>query len=289
MRILVVGLPKSGTTILTYRIAEACDEVVVEFEPVGGPDQQLGHGSATVVTKKLVGSQTLTLADFADYDRKIWICRDPRDFLVSQSLYRWHREEPPIGEDRERFAEALDTILAKEADPGSVPFLRLKPVDYAATFDAVAGLWRREGDESWFLYRYEDMIAGRYRDLNRYLGFDVEPDATVAAGLERVVRRKAAGDWRDWFTERDVRHYRSGSMADYMATFGYDHEDWTLNPEPHLAPEHGSQYVRALFEDHRSSGALAPGPDGRPRTAAPSDEPAGATRRVLDRLLDLVR
>jgi len=289
MRILVVGLPKSGTTILTYRIAEACDDVVVEFEPVGGPDEALGDDGATVVTKKLVGSQTPTLADFADYDRKIWICRDPRDFLVSQSLYRWHRDHPPTAEDRERFAEALATIVAKEADPGAVPFLRLKPVDYAATFDAVAGLWRREGDETWFLYRYEDMVAGHYQHLNHYLGFDIEPGASVAAGLERVARRKAAGDWRDWFTDRDVGHYRTGSMAEYMATFGYDHEDWTLNPEPRLAPEHGSQYVQALFDDHRSAATVAPTVDGRSSAAAAAVEQTGATRRVLDRLLALVR
>ncbi len=289
MRILVVGLPKSGTTILTYRIAGARDDVVVEFEPPEGPDPDLAASAATIVTKKLVGSQTLNLDDFADYDRKIWICRDPRDFLVSQSLYRWHRDQPPTDEDRKGFAEALDMIVAKEADPGSVPFLQLKPDDYAGTFDAVADLWRREADEEWFLYRYEDMVAGRYQDLNHYLGFDVDPEATVGAGFERVVRRKSTGDWRAWFTEHDVRHYRSGSMAAYMATFGYDHEDWAINPEPHLAPEHGSQYVQALYDDHRSDGSMAAKLDDRAGVVAPPVPPTGATRRVLDRLLALVR
>lgn len=288
MRILVVGLPKSGTTILTYRIAAACEEVVVEFEPTGGPDPALGRDAATVVTKKLIGSQTSTLVDFADYDRKIWICRDPRDFLVSQSLYRWHRDRPPDEDDRRRFAEALDTIRAKEADPASVPFLRLKPADYAATFDAVAELWRRECGDGWFLYRYEDMVAGRYRDLNHYLGFDVDPDATVAAGLERVVRHKSAGDWRDWFTEGDTHHYRTGTMAAYMATFGYDHEDWAINPDPRLDPEHGSRYVQALYADHEQEAPEPDEPAVSPDLSVGS-APIGATRRVLDRLLARVR
>lgn len=303
-RILVVGLPKSGTTILTYRIAEALDDVVIEFEPAGGPDPEVGAGgAATVITKKLVGSQTSSLADFGHYDRKIWICRDPRDFLVSQSLYRWHRDQPPTEADRQAFERVIAQLRAKEADPSAVPFQAIEPADYSATFDAVAELWRRHGDDGWFLYRYEDMVDGRYEELNRYLGFEVEPAATVASGLERVARRKESGDWRMWFTDHDVAHYRSGSLADYMATFGYDHEDWALDPEPRIEPEHGSRYVEGLFEDHRrsqerSEAGAAEGTgqavtDASPVVASPADtasavgSTAGVTglgRRVLGRL-----
>lgn len=286
MRILVVGLPKSGTTILTYRIAAARPDVTIEFEPMDGPDAALAQGHADVVTKKLVGSQTSTLADFAHYDRKIWICRDPRDFLVSQSLYRWHRDRPPTEEDQQAFQRAMATLEAKESDPASVPFLDLEPADYTATFDGVADLWCREADTGWFLYHYEAMVDGRYGELDHYLGFAVDPGATVASGLERVVRRKGAGDWRDWFTETDVAHYRTGAMQRYMETFDYDHDDWAIHPDPHIDPEHGSRYASSLFDDHRRSSALTIDPEQPERSPTPTPIPMAtrAGRGVLDRL-----
>jgi hypothetical protein len=267
MRILIVGLPKSGTTILTYRIAAAIEGVVVDFEPTGGPGLSPSDPAASVVTKKLVGGQTADLGAFDHYDRRIWICRDPRDFLVSQSLYRWHREEPPSPEDRAAFERILARVRAKEADPRSVPFLDLEPDDYRGSFDHVADLWARENDGTWLLYRYEDMVAGGYDELNRYLGFEVEPDASVPQGLNRVVRRKGRGDWRDWFTPADVAHYADGGLRHYMATFGYDHDDWELAPDPRIDPEHGSAYMTALFDDHRPPASRPP------------------RRRLLDRLI----
>jgi len=270
MRILIVGLPKSGTTILTYRVARALEDVHIEFEPAGGPDLS-AHGTAThVVTKKLVGAQTGGLADYAGYDRRIWISRDPRDFLVSQSLYRWHREQQPTPADVEWFERVLSLVTAKEREPWSVPFDDLEPADYGPTFDAVADLWTRDGDDSWLLYRYEDMVAGRYGELNRYLGFPVADGAEVAEGLERVVRRKGTGDWRHWFTPADVAQYSSGALVRYMTVFGYDHDDWALSEAPTIDPEHGSAYMTALFNDHRARPPGA-GPDrARPvRTSRP--------------------
>ncbi len=281
MRVLIVGLPKSGTTILTYRVAAALDGAVVEFEPPDGPDPELAAGADHVVTKKLVGTQTSDLADFADYDRRIWICRDPRDFLVSQTLYRWHRESAPDPVDQLWFDRVIDRLLAKEADPPSVPFADLEPADYAATYDAAARLWARERDAGWHLYRYEDMVAGRYDDLEAYLGFAVDPEARVADGLERVVRHKVAGDWRHWFTEADVEHYRRAGLEQYMATFGYDLDDWALAPEPVIDPAHGSGYMTALFNDHRLPGDSPTGTNGADgRDGAPSP----VAKRLLGRL-----
>lgn len=273
MRILIVGLPKSGTTILTYRVAAALDDVHVDFEPQNGPVEDGSHGHRHVVTKKLVGSQTADLAEYRHYDRKIWISRDPRDFLVSQSLYRWHREEPPDGSDRARFDEMLERLSHKEADPGSVTFRDLEPVDYFETLDAVADLWRRELGADWMLFRYEDMIDGSYGPLNAYLGFEVEAEAEVASGLERVVRRKGYGDWRDWFTPADVEYYRSGGLTDYMSTFGYRLDDWRLNDPQVIDPAHGSHYVANLFDDHSrpARSAESPPTDEDEAPASPGD------------------
>ena len=130
-----------------------------------------------------------------------------------------------------------------------MPFDDLEPDDYLGTLDAVADLAAREVDGSWLLFRYEDMVDGRYDRLNRYLGFDVAVDAEVARGLERVVRRKGYGDWRHWFTPADVARYGSGVMDRYLTTFGYDRDDWALAARPRIEPAHGSAYMSALFAD----------------------------------------
>jgi hypothetical protein len=250
VKILIAGLPKSGTTILTYRIAEALDDVVIDFEPQGGPPPDASAGGH-VVTKELVGTQTSDFARYRDYDRKIWIARDPRDFLVSQSLYRWHREAPPEPIDQVWFDRVIEKLRAKEHEPGSVSFQDLEPANYFETLDAVAVLKERSVGPEWLLYRYEDMIDGRYESLNDYLGFDVVVGAEVADGLSRVVRSKGYGAWRDWFTPADVAFYESGGLRQYMDAFGYDPDDWALNDPQQIDPEHCSRYVTALFHDYR--------------------------------------
>ena len=251
MKILIAGLPKSGTTILTYRIAEALDDVVIEFEPHGGPPPVTTGGH--VVTKELVGTQTTDFARYQDYDRKIWITRDPRDFLVSQSLYRWHREASPEPIDQVWFDRVIEKLRAKEREPGSVSFQDLEPANYFETLDAVAVLKERSVGPEWLLYRYEDMIDGRYESLNAYLGFDVVAAAEVADGLSRVVRSKGYGAWRDWFTPADVAFYSSGGLRQYMDAFSYDGDDWTLNDPQKIDPDHCSRYVTALFHDYREA------------------------------------
>lgn len=248
MRILIVGLPKSGTTILTYRIAAALEGVLIDFEPQSAPSEE--EPGTDVVTKILVGTETTDFEAYRHYDRKIWICRDPRDFLVSQSLYRWHRERPPEAIDEVWFDRVINKMRAKESDPGSVSFLDLEPANYFETFDAVAALRRSCVDDEWFIYRYEDMIDGRYEQLSRYLGFVPVVEATVAAGLERVVRRKGYGDWRDWFTADDVAFYAAGGLDEYMRAFDYDQTDWMLNDPQYIDPAHGSDYLTALFTDY---------------------------------------
>jgi hypothetical protein len=237
-----------------------------------------------VVTKKLVGSQTPDLDAFTGYDRRIWICRDPRDFLVSQTLYRWHREEAPDALDEVWFHRVIERMRAKEADPASVPFHELEPADYAATFDAVAELWNRVGGDGWLLYRYEDMVDGRYGPLDDHLGFNVDPEASVAAGLERVARRKGSGDWRSWFTPADVGYYRSGPLDHYMATFGYDRSDWDLDPTPELDPRHGSAYMWSLYHDHRLDAGDAVEAGDAGDAVDPSDERSGVLARLVARL-----
>jgi hypothetical protein len=63
----------------------------------------------------------------------------------------------------------------------------------------------------WFIFKYEDMIEKNYDGLNKYLGFEIKDDAEIPTTTKKskVVRKKAYGDWRHWYTEEDVDLFKS--------------------------------------------------------------------------------
>jgi hypothetical protein len=99
----------------------------------------------------------------------------------------------------------------------------------------------------WFIFRYEDMIAGNFAALNDYLGFEVKADGEVPQSTvkSKVLRKKAAGDWRLWFTEQDVELIKP-AYKNYMELIGYDWNDWTLSANPVIEPEYSSVYIQNL-------------------------------------------
>jgi hypothetical protein len=192
------------------------------------------------------------------YDRKIWMARDPRDVAVSRMLYRWHRGT--LG-SRKQYEAHLALVLQKERDPRAVSFSEIcrytshgawprsredvfeeERVRYARMGEFVQGL-----SPDWFIYKYEDMVANRVEELNAYLGFTVKPEAEVpkGTGKDKVVRKKATGDWRHWFLEEDVDLFKPAFLP-YMKAIGYDVNDWELSPAPEIQPEFSSTYMQSL-------------------------------------------
>ncbi len=63
----------------------------------------------------------------------------------------------------------------------------------------------------------------------------------------KVVRKKASGDWRLWFTEEDVELFKPAYLP-YMETIGYDCDDWALSPNPVIEPQYSSMYMQGLLK-----------------------------------------
>jgi len=98
-------------------------------------------------------------------------------------------------------------------------------------------------NNDFLVYKYEDLIVGRYVAIEDYLGIEVPGgDADVTAQYEHVVRTKAANDWKNWFTPDDVEYFRPRLSA-FMRAYGYP-DDWSLADGPHISPEHSSEFVR---------------------------------------------
>jgi hypothetical protein len=261
MKVMILGLGKTGTTALLYKVAGGLPKCLA-FSG-GKPGKYVGKYENAVYKHTYSERKGKTFDLFQQhlaeehYDRMIWIARDPRDAAVSEMLFRWHRG---YWGRKGQYQAHLDLVLKKEKDPKSVPFhvicryagqskkwpiateevVETERVRYANMTEYV----KRLGSE-WFLFKYEDMIAGKYSGLNGYLGFAVEQDRQVPAAYGKVVRKRASGDWRQWFTEEDVELFKPAHLP-YMEFIGYDCDDWALSPNPTIEPEYSSVYMQSL-------------------------------------------
>ncbi|MBK6335984.1 MAG: hypothetical protein IPF60_09520 [Betaproteobacteria bacterium] len=266
MRVVIVGLGKSGTTALLYAIRGAMPvDAQVLFEPHAYVALESPHVAAKVL---LHPNFPMDDAFFRQFDRVVLLVRDPRDLLISKALYRIYGARGMHGDPAkvDRFVELL---RAKEADPGSVPITRIN-----ALFESLAGLAFRTDDAlvrlmngvvtfhrafpECLVYKYESMVAARFEPVAQYLSLPAEAmNPQVPDSLRRVVRSRRAGNWRDWFCPEDVEHYRP-LLSGYMERYDYP-DDWVLNPEPHIRPEECSEYVLRLDRERRSSPGTSAG------------------------------
>lgn len=260
MKVFILGVGKSGTTALLHKVAAGIPNC--KSFSGGHPGKYVGNYKNAVYkhtySERKGKSFDLYRSHLAKehYDKKIWISRDPRDTAVSEMLFRWHRGYTGR---KKQFQAHLDAVLKKEKDPRSVPFHEICrhaghhhwPMTTEEVVESERTRYRKMTDfvtslgDDWFLFTYEDMIASRYQELNRYLGFTAGEEAEVAAGYGKVVRKRASGDWRHWFTEEDVELFRPAYQP-YMEAVGYDPDDWTLESNPVIEPRYASEYMQSL-------------------------------------------
>ncbi|GJL81055.1 MAG: hypothetical protein DHS20C01_06890 [marine bacterium B5-7] len=273
MKILILGLAKSGTTALAYKIHAALGlNARLEFEPdtASGAENLSLHDDITsiddpVVTKNLIFPTNQMnwdniFANVAKYDRAIWIARDPRDIIISNFFYHWfqgHKAKP------EAYRLALARTRAKESNPAGTPFVDLVAgtmTDNRAQLEA----WQRSWYDiltgvadrisaNMYVLRYEDFVDERFGELNQYLGLSLEGDTEVADEHRRVVRTRGYDNWRRWFTDEDIKFFRP-ILSEYLNTMGYDANDWALESPDRLPAAQGSEYMEKLrSKDARKS------------------------------------
>ena len=262
MKVFILGTGKSGTTALVYKVAGGLPNC--QAFSGGKPGKYLGNYENAVYKHTYEERKGKSFDLYREhlskenYDRKIWMARDPRDAAVSRMLYRWHRGY--FGH-RKQYEAHLNLVLKKEREPRFVPFYEIcrytgyngwprekedvfkeEQIRYQQMREFVEGL----GDD-WLIYRYEDMVDKRFEALNVYLGFDANADAEVPSGTgkEKVVRKKAYGDWRHWYTKDDVALFKPAYLP-YMEAAGYDCDDWNFNSKPVIEPEFSSEYMQRL-------------------------------------------
>jgi hypothetical protein len=255
MKILIAGFGKSGTTGLYSLVKNSLPgNPLCSFEPALGD-----LTGDEVLVKSLVGawqsSQRLTLhmrpekhlykfGAFGQFDKRLFIVRDPRDRIVSGLLYEAATSR---FKSRKELNEWLELLAKKEADPNSVSLRELRPS--VGTTPKLFGHLQIDccTDYDHCLVKYEDFVKGRLANVEEYLGFELSGTDDVGPSLSRVVRSKRAGNWRNWMTPDDVEILKP-LFTTFMEHFGYDNDDWELNDEPVIEPVLSSGYVRRVWE-----------------------------------------
>lgn len=262
MKILILGLGKSGTTALVYKIAGGLPGC--RAFSGGKPGKYIGDYENAVYKHTYEPRKGKNFELYREhlkkeqYDRKIWIARDPRDAAVSKMLYRWHKG---FAGRKKQFRAHVSKVLQKEADPSSISFGEIcryaSHADWPEPIDAVVEEERLRYQEmttfvkslgdDWFLFKFEDMVNKQFDALNAYLGFETasEDEVPRGSGKDKVIRKKASGDWRLWFTAEDAERFKPAYLP-YMELIGYDGDDWTPVENPVIEPEYSSVYMQEL-------------------------------------------
>lgn len=263
LKILVIGLPKSGTSILTYRIAGSMKKTKVFFEPEGKNGlsnvethkKLLSSKRKNVVTKCLYYSHKERELEriIQLYDKTVWIIRDPRDRIISGFMYKWNKTHNP---DKERFFKVLSLVKKKEKNPSNIDFVSLldasSHIDTKFIINQVRDLNKLINDLQWlrekiFIIKYEDFVEGKNDLLGEFLKINVNPSADIPEDLNRVKRSGSFGNWRNWFTEKDCLFFRA-LYYESLLKLGYNADDWDLETNQCIDPAISSEYMESIFK-----------------------------------------
>ena len=273
--ILIFGQGKSGTTALYFKIVKAIsNDYHYLFEPNEEKIIEINKIKKPIIVKNL----NIEFNNyFKNFNKKIFITRDPRDRLVSFLLYAagFHK----IPETRKNYEDILKSIKLlkdKETNPDSISLLILiKEFFYLKDEAGVKNFverWFLEADihdfekntQDFFMIKYEDFVKNNEKELEKYLGFKLTKEITIDKSLNRVVRTKSSGSWRNWFLKEDIIFFKP-IFKKYMDKFNYDFDDWKLNYPQNIQPKHSSEYVIRLINERRKSMGLKSIEEGNPK------------------------
>jgi hypothetical protein len=268
-KIVIFGQYKTGTTGLFNKIQKSLPEGTrVLFESnqyIPEPSDESRWVLAKTILKEPGHPEPVDYDSFLDFDRRICICRDPRDWLVSATLFICQLKESIFGDDR-AMAWVMNYLHQKEKSPRSLPLMAL--LNYIIKAPPSADLdvfgersrarhafsisFQKRLRGNLHLVRYEDFVDGRLGSLEEYLeiALDSGPCALDEA-FAHVPRTCSYGNWKDWLTEEDVEFFRP-FFADYILACEYD-PDWTLSEHPAINPVHSSEYVSRVVQMKRRS------------------------------------
>jgi hypothetical protein len=264
-RALVVGMNKTGTTIVASVIWNSIAPARLEMEPLSvGFFEKRGNADTPLVVKILyehwmqrrflltgiVRGETAFCPD-----KTVAIVRDPRDALISALMYSAF-QRVVNGASKEQVNEWVKIVRDKEANPEEYSVIDLidnlnrifdagyTPNWFFENFMSYAG-WMTDNADYFHVLRYEDFVAGHTAELSAYLGIELSSSREVDPVVRRVARTRQSGGWRRMMLPQDVTYWRE-RYGSVLESYGYD--DWEIHPEK-SDPAFGSEYIVTITEE----------------------------------------
>jgi hypothetical protein len=257
LKIAIFGLWKTGTTAHLFKIKNSLPADTREIHEPSAylplPEDEKHFVLARVITGLSLteNSEIADYESFMGFDKKIYMVRDPRDWLVSAILYNIHF----VYDNEDHLNRILDLLERKEKTPDSVSFIEIMKLSltfmrehtYESFIDWVTRQYnwsltfeKRLG--SYCISRYEEFVDGNMSVLEEYLGMELHGAALVGKGHEHKSRTKSYGDWKNWFTKEDIELFKP-IFAAYMDQYGYT-DEWEINDPQVIYPEHCTEFVK---------------------------------------------
>lgn len=265
-KIVIFGSYKTGTTGLFYKIANSLPGSARYLFEAQEYKPEIADSNQWVLAKIILWFNRQELIpryeSFLNFDKAIYLTRDPRDWLVSATLFMIQQEESLYTSD-ESLKLIFRLLQKKQRDPNSVSLVSIirciNELSNRHTFTATMD-WMKSQYE-WLLaferripeyirLRYEDFVDERIAELEAYLGVPLKAKAEVDIAHAHVPRTKSYGNWKDWFTPDDILYFRP-LFTEYMETYGYE-DAWAINEYPNISHEHSIEYVLRTVNKRRS-------------------------------------
>jgi hypothetical protein len=258
---IVLGISKSGTTghyqMLKGEALRLNKNSIALYEPKKKRvlDTAMSNIRCYPVLAKVMMQHVKRLRiNHVAFTHKIAVVRDPRDLLVSLTMYR-----PMISDLTEDEMTPFMGLLAKKvADPSSISLreiselgdtLGLKTLSMEDLLAQYVELHNISQQHGYILSRYEDFVTGNNYSLEKYVGCSLNNEAKVAGWTGHVVRSKKHEQWKDWMTDEDVEYY-SSCFDPILDLFGYS-KRWSLNEESIVDSKDSIDYLKQGLKRYR--------------------------------------
>lgn len=290
-KISIIGVAKSGTSALYSSIKSSLPAPRrILFEPNNATE--LAYVTAgrdeNALTKVMFSALERQNYDPSLFTHRVAIVRDPRDTIISSTLFRFNRLK--LLNNKQLFSHLLSLFEQKEADPLSISvhdILEAAEIGEAEAlkkkFNILLGNYGQYLDHAdQHVISFDQMVAGDFDKLNAYLGLTLSPPPPLEGWVGKISRKGTSGDWKNWFTPEDVAFFRD-SMDGFINKYGFDSE-WRLEAKPMIEPKYCSQYIQRLSEARKVDPNLKSdvGSDMASLLSAAEDSKVNALMKLVD-------